>query len=140
MRIFAVLTISLLVFAIAVVVIPYFATPKPVVVAEKLSNTPEQYITITEASPVLLQAISNTEKPVPVNSLDEIRIDSLKNQHGVYIEYQENYYQISVLIGDPPQFYIYLVWFALFGLLVSAVLLVSLIIRRALKRSTHVKY
>jgi hypothetical protein len=139
LRTFAVLLISLLVCAAAVIVIPYVATPKPVILAEKLSSEPEQYIPITETSPVLLQAISNTEKPVPVNSLDEIGINSLRNQRVAYIAYQDNYYRISVLIGDPPQLYSYLIWFALFGLLVSALLLVFLSIRIALKRSKRIK-
>jgi hypothetical protein len=64
LKIFAGLIIIIFLCATLLIVIPYVGTPKPVMVAEKLSNKPEEYFVVTDADPVLLQAISHLGEPV----------------------------------------------------------------------------
>ena len=118
--------------------IPYIGTPKPVMVAEKLSNKPEEYFVVTDADPVLLQAISHLGEPVRFNSLDETEFDDLRDQYRTgNLEYQNNYYWAGILIGDPPEIYSQILWMSLFGLGVSTILLVSLAIHEGLGRRKH---
>ncbi len=103
-------------------------------VAEKLSNKPEEYFVVTEAEPVLLQAISHLGEPVPFHLLDDTEIDDLMNQHGTSnLEYQNNYYSVSILFVEPPVIYAQVLWVSIFGLVVSTTFLAALAIRKGLK-------
>jgi hypothetical protein len=115
--------------ATTIILIPIIGTPSPVMVAEQLSNKPEEYFVVTNADPVLLQAISHLGESVRFNSLDETEIDDLINQYGTSnLEYQNNYYWVGMPIGEPLQIYSQILWMSLFGLVVSTTLLISLAI------------
>lgn len=138
MKIFAGLIIIIFLCATLLILIPDIGTPKPVMVAEKLSNKPEEYFVVTDADPVLLQAISHLGESVRFNSLDETEIDDLRDQYGTSnIEYQNNYYWAGFPIGEPLQIYSQILWISLFGLGVSITLLVSLAILKGLGRRKH---
>ncbi len=93
--------------------------------AEKLSNRPEEYFVVTNADPVLLQAISQLGESVSFNSLDETEIDDLIDQHGTSnVKFQENYYKVGILTGEPLMIYIQLWWICLFGFVTSTIILI----------------
>jgi hypothetical protein len=139
LKIFAGLIIIIFLCATLLILIPYIGTPKPVMVAEKLSNKPEEYFVVTDADPVLLQAISHLGESVRFNSLDETEIDNLGDSHGAYIEYQNNYYWVGILIGEPLEIYSQIFWMSLFGLVVSTTLLVSFAILKGLEQRKRKK-
>ena len=104
--------------------------------ADKLSSKPENYFVVTEADPILREAIS-TGKIVRFDSLDETQIDELTSQHGTpNLEYQDSYYRVGYLRGDPPMIYgqIYLVSF--FGLVASVFVLICYV---SFKELNHVR-
>ena len=109
-------------------------------VAEKLSNKPEEYFVVTDAEPVLLQAISHLGEPVSLHLLDETEIDDLINQYGTSnLEYQNNYYWVGILFVEPLEIYSQISWMSLFGLVVSTALLVSLAILKGLRQRKRKK-
>ena len=98
-------------------------------VAEKLEDKPEKYFVVTNADPVLLQAISHPGEPVPLHSSDETEIDDLIGQYGTNnMEYQNNYYSVVILMVEPSRIYIDVFWMSLFGFVLSTILLISLAI------------
>jgi hypothetical protein len=114
-----------------IVIIPYIGTARPSMIADKLSNTPEKYFVVTDADPVLVQAISHLGKPISFDSLDETEIGDLAYQYGTSnIEYQNNYYSVGVLVSEPSPIHILTFWASIIGLIMSTALLIYLAIRK----------
>lgn len=133
MKIFAGLIIIIILCATYIIVLPHIAALKLAMVAEKLSNKPREYFVVTDADPVLLQAISHRGELTYFSSLDETEIDDLTGQHGTSnVEYQNNYYSAGILSVHPPEIYVQVFWISLLGLVVSTTLLATLTIRKGL--------
>ncbi len=104
-------------------------------VAEKLSDRPEEYFVVTNADPTLLQAISNSGDYVSFHLLDETQMDELIGQHGTSnIEYQSNYYNIRILFVEPSPIYAEEFWMSIFGFVASTVVIVSYAIFKGLSQ------
>ena len=138
--IFAGLTIIMVLCATTMISIFSIELTFNALVAEKLSNKPEEYFVVTNADPALLQAISHLGETVPLHSLDETEFDDLREQYRTSnIGYQNNYYWVGILCVTPSQIYSQILWMSLFGLGVSTILLVSLAILKGLGRRKRKK-
>lgn len=126
MKIFAGLIIIIVLCAATIVLITYVVTPSHIIIAEKLSNKPEEYFVITTPDPVLLNAISHVGETVSFNSFDETEFDELVDQHGTgNIEYLNNFYFVGFPpAGDPSFNYVLIYWVSLFGFVISITLLI----------------
>jgi len=131
MRVSAILIIIIFICATSIAFL-YFGATKHVMMAEKLSDKPEEFFVVTNPDPVLLKAISTLER-VCFYSFDETRFDELIGGEygGANIEYQGNYYFVGIPIVEPDIFMFGLVFgISIFGLVTSTTLLVSHAIRK----------
>lgn len=133
-KFFTTLVIIMVLCAAIVILLPLFSFPPTMgMVAEKLSNKPEEYFVVMDADPVLSQAIAHLGESVPFYSLDTIEFDDLRDQHGTSnIEYQNNYYRVDIFSVTPKLSYelSIIFWISFFSFIVSTILLTSLIIHK----------
>lgn len=74
----------------------------PLIVAEKLSAKPEQYVVVTDPDPYLLEALSNPRSLVFVYSWkDTPMFDALLNAGTDNVEYNDAYYRVGFGSVDP---------------------------------------
>jgi len=116
------------------ILIYIFQSPSLDMVADKLENKPEEFFVVTDADPILLQAISHLGEPIRFSSMDETRIDDLTDKHGTNdMEYQNSYYRVRIAVGDRVTLLgSILMWISLIGLVISTILLISLAIFKGL--------
>ena len=98
----------------------------PLLLAERLTTRPIQYISLTNPDSYTLQAISNPGKEVFVDSWDNTQFDEMVQIYETNnAEFNGYYYEIHLLIGDA------LVYGLFFWLLIISwcILGISLIIR-----------
>jgi len=73
----------------------------PLLLAKKLAEKPEKYVSLANPDPYLLHAISNPEKEVFIGSWENTQFDEMVQTYGTNnAEFNGNYYEINMLIGD----------------------------------------
>ena len=101
-KVIIIVAILMVLSAASAFLIPLLEThPTINIRAEKLTSQPENYFVAENADPILVQAISNLGKSVPLYSLNDTEIDNLINQHNTSnIEYDNNFYSLSFINVD----------------------------------------
>jgi hypothetical protein len=70
-------------------------------VVDELPNQPDNFFTLTTPDAAFVQAISQPDGDVGLNSLDQTIIDELIIQHETgNVQYQNQYYSVSILLID----------------------------------------